>query len=265
MHEPMAPKAMGFFVAASLGWQGKIRATPPLPVHVSPDHDHDPARAPARPALTRRQWGRWATGALVLTGSSPLALGGAPSSAHDEEWTASATARQLLRWVAASADNRGMPFVVIDKPEACAHVFSGRGQWLGSAPVLLGLATGDRSVPGIGQRPVAQVRPHERTTPAGRFVTEPGQNLQGEDIVWIDYDAAVSLHRVRSATAIERRLQRLASPRVRERRISYGCINAPDVFYSQHIAPYLGQVPGVAYVLPDSEPFATFFEAARAY
>ena len=112
---------------------------------------------------------------------------------------------------------------------------------------------------------MAQVRPHERTTPAGRFVTEPGQNLQGEDIVWIDYDAAVSLHRVRSATAIERRLQRLASPRARDRRIRYGCINAPDAFYSQHIAPYLGQVPGVAYVLPDTEPFATFFIAASGY
>jgi hypothetical protein len=167
--------------------------------------------------------------------------------------------------VAATADNQRMPFVLIDKPEARAHVFSAQAQWLGSAPVLLGLALGDRTVPGIGQRPLAQVRPHERTTPAGRFVTEPGHNLQGEDVVWIDYDAAVSLHRVRSATAVERRLQRLASPRVRDRRISYGCINAPDAFYNQHVAPYLGQMHGVAYVLPDTESFATFFEAASAY
>ena len=70
---------------------------------------------------------------------------------------------------------------------------------------------------------------------------------------------------MRSATAIERRLQRLASPRARDRRISYGCINAPDAFYSQHIAPYLGQLPGVADVQPDTKPFATFFIAASAY
>ena len=38
--------------------------------------------------------------------------------------------------------------------------------------------------------------PEERTTPAGRFVAERGQNLRGEDVVWIDYDAAVLMHRV---------------------------------------------------------------------
>lgn len=216
--------------------------------------------------MTRRQWATRAASALAL--GAGLAPWIRPAHAQDRgggDWDASPQAKQLLRWVAATADNQRMPFVLIDKPEARAHVFSAQAQWLGSAPVLLGLALGDRTVPGIGQRPLAQVRPHERTTPAGRFVTEPGHNLQGEDVVWIDYDAAVSLHRVRSATAVERRLQRLASPRVRDRRISYGCINAPDAFYNQHVAPYLGQMHGVAYVLPDTESFATFFEAASAY
>ncbi len=257
----MALQCHGLFCEGPLCPARQNQRTAFAPHHVTTARH--PANAQQATALTRRQWSRWATGALAL--AAPGAWARAAQGADDGEWQASATARQLLRWVAGTADNAGMPFVVIDKPEACAHVFSGRAQWLGSAPVLLGLAAGDRSVPGIGQRPVAQVRPHERTTPAGRFVTEPGQNLQGEDIVWIDYDAAVSLHRVRSATAIERRLQRLASPRARDRRISYGCINAPDAFYSQHIAPYLGQVPGVAYVLPDTEAFATFFIAASAY
>jgi hypothetical protein len=63
--------------------------------------------------------------------------------------------------------------------------------------VLLGLARGDVSVPGIGERKISDINPHERTTPAGRFISEPGRNLSGEDIVWVDYDAAVSMHRVR--------------------------------------------------------------------
>lgn len=174
-------------------------------------------------------------------------------------------ARQLVRWIEGTGDNQGLAFAVVDKLAARIHVFSAQAQWLGTAPVLLGAARGDHSVPGIGQRPLAQVRPEERTTPAGRFATEPGRNLRGEDIVWIDYDAAVSLHRVRSVSAAERRLQRLASSGTQDKRISYGCVNAPVAFYNRWIDPLLGRTSGVVYVLPDTEPFASIFIAASAY
>ena len=189
--------------------------------------------------------------------ASPL-----PAAPWDQ---ASAAAQRLVRWARETEDHQGLPFAVIDKPAARIHVFSARGQWLGSAPVLLGAALGDRSAPGIGTRPLSTIRPEERTTPAGRFVTEPGRNLRGEDIVWIDYESAVSLHRVRSVQAAERRLQRLASPGLRDKRISYGCVNSPEAFYNQLIAPLFGQSPGVVYVLPDTEAFASFFIAASAY
>lgn len=134
----------------------------------------------------------------LITLSGALAAPGIALALPDD---ASARVRQLVRWSTATADHQGLPFAVIDKPAARIHVFSAQAQWLGSAPVLLGAAAGDRSAPGIGAKPLAHIRPHERTTPAGRFVTEPGRNLQGDDIVWIDYDAAVSLHRVRSVSA----------------------------------------------------------------
>ena len=188
-----------------------------------------------------------------------------PAAAAELPKDASATARKLVRWATGSGDHQGLPFAVIDKPDARIHVFSAQGQWLGSSPVLLGAALGDRSAPDIGQRPLSQIRPEERTTPAGRFVTEPGRNLKGDDIVWIDYDAAVSLHRVRSVSAAERRHQRLASQGASDKRISYGCVNAPEAFYNQFIAPLFGQSRGVIYVLPDTEPFATIFVAASAY
>lgn len=196
--------------------------------------------------------------AVLGPAAVPLLARGAtwpPAGASDE-------AQRIVRWSTDTRDHLGLPFVVVDKPMASIHVFSARAHWLGSAPVLLGSARGDRSVPGIGDRPLSQIRPEERTTPAGRFATEPGRNLHGEDIVWIDYDTAVSLHRVRSVSAAERRKQRLASASAADRRISYGCINAPEMFYDKHIAPLLGAGPGVAYVLPDTEPFATFFIAA---
>lgn len=192
--------------------------------------------------------------------TSPAPAPAAPAAdAHRSSAQLSADARDVLAWVRASGDNAGMPFALIDKRGAALHVFDAQGAWQGSAPVLLGLARGDRSVPGIGERPMAQIAPHERTTPAGRFVSEPGVNLQGEDIVWVDYDDAISLHRVRATKASERRLQRLASKTVQDNRISYGCINAPASFYDRFIAPTLGRSAGVVYVLPETQPAAEFF------
>lgn len=206
--------------------------------------------------------------ALLLGGAATVLAAAAwsPAARAATPWEgagATVDAQRLVRWIQSSGNHQGMPFAVIDKPAASIHVFGPGGGHAGSAPVLLGSALGDRSAPGIGQKPLSQIRPQERTTPAGRFVSEPGSNLQGHDIVWIDYEAAVSLHRVRGAPA-ERRVQRLASPVLAERRISNGCVNAPTAFYNRCIAPWFGREAGVVYVLPDSEPFAAFFPAADA-
>ena len=171
----------------------------------------------------------------------------------------SADVRDMVLWIASRQDNHRLPFVVIDKRNAAVHVFDNAGALQASSAALLGLAHGDQSVPGIGERPMSQIAPEERTTPAGRFESEPGRNLQGIDIVWIDYDAAVSLHRVRTGNAAERRAQRLASPTADDNRISYGCVNLPTRFYNRFIAPTFGQRPGVIYVLPETEPVANFF------
>jgi hypothetical protein len=119
-------------------------------------------------------------------------------------------------------------------------------------------------VDGIGGRPIAQVQPQERTTPAGRFVAEPGRNATGEDVVWVDYDAAVSMHRVRTTEPKERRLERLASPTTEDNRISYGCINMPVAFFENVLKPAFNASYGVVYVLPEVKPLAEVFPAAHA-
>ena len=198
-----------------------------------------------------------------------LGTAGSAAWAQDSGWPGTAQASehavQLVRWAIDTQDPTRQPFAVVDKPAARIHVFAADARWLGSAPVLLGSALGDVSAPGIGDKPLAQIRPEERTTPAGRFASEPGRNTRGDDLVWIDYDSAVSLHRVRSVHLSERRQQRLASSQVAERRISNGCVNVAHAFYDRVIAPTLGRTPGVVYVLPDSTPFATIFIAASAY
>lgn len=174
---------------------------------------------------------------------------------------ASADARRLAQWVLRSGDNGRRPFAIVDKKEARVLVFAPSGRLLGSSTVLLGYALGDDSVAGIGNRPIADVRPDERTTPAGRFNAEPGRNAQGEQVLWVDYDAAVSMHRVRLSNPAEYRLARLASSDVQQRRISYGCINLPVAFFETVLWPNLGAQRGVVYVLPEVKPLAQVFPA----
>ena len=168
-------------------------------------------------------------------------------------------ARHVADWVADSGDSAGADFVIVDKKYARVYVFGAAARLRGSSPVLLGSARGDDSVPGIGSRPVAAVRPEERTTPAGRFVAERGRNTRGEDIIWVDYDASVSMHRVRATNPKERRLERLATPTVDDNRISYGCINVPAAFYDAYVRPVFAKRRAVVYVLPEVRPVREVF------
>jgi hypothetical protein len=157
-----------------------------------------------------------------------------------------------------------MPFVIVDKVDAKVFVFNADGQLRGAAPALLGLTRGDTSVPGIGDRELSDIRPEERTTPAGRFVALLGYNLNGKDVLWVDYDGAVSLHRVFSTNPAERRLERLATPTPLDNRISYGCINVPVKFFNNVVSPAFRGTYGIVYVLPETgskdETFAQYYD-----
>ena len=171
-------------------------------------------------------------------------------------------ARLIADWATDSGDSRGLPFAILDKRDARLYVFTAEGRLIDASPVLLGAAPGDDSVPDIGSRPMALVRPEERTTPAGRFVSAPGKNASDEDVVWVDHGAAVSMHRVRLVDPKERRLERLASPDPAERRISYGCINVPVAFFESVVWPILGIGRAVVYVLPEQRAIGDVFAGA---
>jgi len=177
---------------------------------------------------------------------------------------ASSDVRFIANWVLDSGDNRQMSFVIIDKKNARVFVFNLAAKLLGSSPVLLGAAKGDDSVPGIGTRPLAQVLPEEKTTPAGRFMGEPGRNTSGEDIVWVEYDAKIAIHRLRPDAARAQRAVRLASAAVDDKRVSFGCIVVPVVFYDSVVRPALGNRPGVVYVLPEAGAVEGLFSALGA-
>jgi len=165
---------------------------------------------------------------------------------------ASQEVQALAGWVVDVTDNHGLPFLLVDKKEARVFAFDASGRLRGAAPALLGLAIGDDAVPGIGERKLSDIRPDERTTPAGRFVASLDRNLHGQEILWVDYDTAISLHRVVAGTPSERRAQRLASPTPLDNRISYGCINVPVRFYEEVVSPAFTGTDGIVYVMPET-------------
>lgn len=220
---------------------------------------------------------------VAVLGPSPLATGTSAASPGltmpiAAEWSAkldvpradfgavqpSADARQVADWVIATQDNQHAAFVIIDKRAARLYVFDANARLLGDSAVLLGAARGDDTVPGIGQRALADVKPEERTTPAGRFKAERGHNGRGEDVVWIDYDAAVSMHRVLTTNPAEHRLKRLASKAIADKRISYGCVNVPVAFFEKQLSPVFARHPAMVYVLPETKPLAQVFKMAGA-
>ncbi|MEN6615485.1 MAG: hypothetical protein ABFD12_02925 [Syntrophorhabdus sp.] len=170
-------------------------------------------------------------------------------------------AQKFADWVVDSGDNNHLPFVIVDKKDAKVFVFDPDGKIVGSSAALLGIAHGDDSSPGIGTRSLREIRRKERTTPAGRFVGTLGYNTDGKDVLWVDYDNAVSLHRVITDEPRERRLQRLATSTPLDNRISYGCINVPKKFYEDVIRPVFNDTSGVIYILPETRPAGDIFES----
>lgn len=169
---------------------------------------------------------------------------------------------RVAAWAVREADNGSSAFAIVDKRRAQVYVFAPGGRLLGTSPVLLGYASGDRTVAGIGNKSIEEIKPQERTTPAGRFVSAPGRNADGKEVVWVDYDAAVSMHRVINSNPAERRLERLATKTAADNRISWGCINVPVDFFERTVLPNLGQSRAVVYVLPEKQPLTAFFPAA---
>ena len=186
----------------------------------------------------------------TMTGQPPTAnfLGENPSN----------DARRVADWAMASGDTTGLPFIIVDKIQAKVFVFDGVGQLRGATSALLGMAHSDDTVPGIGNRKLSSIRPEERTTAAGRFVATLGHDFH-EDILWIDYDSALALHRVAIGKPSDRRLQRLATASADDKRVSYGCVNVPVKFYEDIVVRAFTGTSGIVYILPETKSIEDVF------
>jgi hypothetical protein len=203
-------------------------------------------------------------GVVWVVASSPTAAAAQPWDKADGVEPASETIAQVAGWVVASGDNRGLPYMIIDKVAAQVFVFGADGQPKGATPALLGSARGDHSAPGVGDRELSSIRPEERTTPAGRFLAGYGPAIGRKSVLWVDYATAVSLHQVVTSNRKERRLQRLESATPEDNRITYGCINVAAGFYQDVVRPAFTGTNGVVYILPETEPLSEAFPSFQA-
>ena len=198
---------------------------------------HTATKKSAKPAATAKK-------SAQDTKPGPLA------DFHGEAAPADVT--HLANWVSWTRNNKKKAFVIIDKKQAQLYVFDPQGKLRSHTPVLVGKAVGDRTAPGAGNKPLAQLKEEEKTTPAGRFLAASGRNMRGDDIIWIDYAAAVSMHRMHSVSASERRAERMASPEADDNRISNGCVNVPPAFYNSVLQPAVRKYGAFVYVLPET-------------
>jgi hypothetical protein len=164
----------------------------------------------------------------------------------------------VANWIMSSGDNKNLPFIIVDKVQAKIYVFDRSGTLIGATFVLLGKARGDDSAPGIGSRKLAAIPVQDRTTPAGRFVAFLGRDFD-HDLLWIDYNLSLSLHRVITGNPGDHRLQRLATKSSLDKRISYGCINVPVKFYEQIVASTFNGTRGIVYILPEVKTLQDVF------
>jgi len=189
----------------------------------------------------------------------------ATSPAEPNPADLSPAAARVADWIAASRDNRGLPYVIIDKVDASLILFDGKGAEIGRTPVLVGIAVGDDATPGVGSKNLSEIGPAEKTTPAGRFLAKFGPAAGGQRVLWVDYATSVAIHPIPTpGKKSERRRERMLSPTPDDNRITFGCINVPSAFYARLLSPMYRGKGGYVYVLPDSKPIEEVFPALHA-
>ena len=214
-------------------------------------------------------WGKLAVAASVAWISSTASAltdttGQGQSLSALASVEASDDARYVEHWIHAKGDDHGRPFVIVDKKAARIYVFGAGGTLVGMSSTILGQSRGDVPVPGAGQKNPASLLPYERKTPAGRFESQPGRNLHGEPVVWVDYDTGIAIHRVRPGYSQTQRQASLATEDPNNKRLSLGCVVVPEEFFLSVVLPTLGHGHGTVYVLPEDEPVQAMFNAPKS-
>jgi hypothetical protein len=176
----------------------------------------------------------------------------------DRVQSASSEVLATLQWVAASKDNAGLPFIVVDKTNARIYAFNPAAQLKATAPILLGMGVGDVAL--VPQdAPMSAMPPQKRITPAGRYVSHLVRDVHNKVVLLVDGPNLITIHIVAKGTPAQRRAERLASLASDDNRISFGCINVPPAFFTDVVDPDFRPGKGVVYILPEKTTAGQLF------
>jgi hypothetical protein len=176
----------------------------------------------------------------------------------DRLQSASPEVLSTVQWVAASKDNAGLPFIVVDKANARVYAFNSLAQLKATAPALIGRGVGDKAL--VSQdAPLSAIPPEKRITPAGRYLSRLVTDMHRKVVLLIDADNLITMHIVAKGTPAQRRAERLASADSNDNRISFGCINVPPAFFTTVVDPDFRPAKGLVYVLPEKTTAAQLF------
>ena len=219
---------------AQAGWFGKKKPAPPPPPPPAPVVVAPPPPPP--PPIP-----------LEFSGIQTAAPVEAPL---DRLQAASAEVLDTVQWIAASKDNAGLPFTIVDKVNARVYAFTPFAQLKATAPVLLGGGVGD-VVLVSPDAPMSAIPVQKRITPAGRYPSRLVIDNHGKTVLLIDGPNLITMHIVAKGTPAQRRAERLASATSDDNRVSFGCINVPTAFYNTVVSPAFSGTEGIVYVLPE--------------
>ena len=100
----------------------------------------------------------------------------------------------------------------------------------------------------------------QRTTPAGRYFAKYGFAHRNEQVLWIDYANAGSLHPVITSNA--RTSAPAAAVSIAGRQPVTGMHQRAEVLLRRRHTPLIQTQGGVAYILPEGRPLEQVFAAA---
>lgn len=176
-----------------------------------------------------------------------------PTSARSKM---SPMAQSVFTEMAATAQISGKGFIIADKPNGMIHVFDKDGNVIAQDTALYGRDVGDV----LGS--ASSLEGGKKVTPAGKYALEAVKLRDGGtyaggytlDLVGTnDGTGTIAIHAAYLGNVNEKRLERLASPDVKDNRVSYGCINTSHKTFLDKIIPNINKLDGgMVFVLPDS-------------
>ena len=154
-------------------------------------------------------------------------------------------------WIMATGAHRGRSFIVADKEGGKLYAFDGKGKLVGDSPALYGEAMKDKLTDAQMSKSMEQVTAEDKITPSGHWNLQLEQHPEYGPALRFGGGNGLGIHAVYLGTPSENRSQKLATPTAADNYVTYGCINVPEEFAADTLAPHFASEAGHAlFILP---------------